>query len=79
MKIDLEKILVKHSNICIDDREDVINAMKEACIEVIKLAAKSAKVKTYTKKTFSREHGMEWSDASKIDRASIMRLIKDIE
>ncbi len=41
-KINLEEILKQHSNICIDDRENVVEAMKEACKQTIELAAENA-------------------------------------
>jgi len=37
--INLEEIIKKHSNVCIDDREDILVAMKEACREALELAA----------------------------------------
>ena len=41
-KINLEEILKQHSNICIDDRENVVEAMKEACKQILELAAENA-------------------------------------
>lgn len=41
--VNLEEILRKHSNICLDDQEDVINAMREACNQTIELAAENAR------------------------------------
>lgn len=41
-KINLTEILKKHSNICFDDYEGVIEAMKEACSKVLELAADNA-------------------------------------
>lgn len=41
-KLNLEEILKSHSNICCDDWEDVIIAMKEACRQTLELAAENA-------------------------------------
>ena len=44
-KINLEEILKQHSNICIDDRENVVGAMKEACKQTLGLAAENGEVR----------------------------------
>lgn len=41
-KINLEEILKSRSNICFDDYEGVITAMKEACRQTLELAVDNA-------------------------------------
>lgn len=43
-KINLEEILKEHSNICFDDYEDVISAMKDACRQALELAAENIEI-----------------------------------
>ena len=70
-KINLLEILKKHSNICIDDYEDVKNAMKEACKQSLELAAENASCNH----DFDGAHGCEYS----VDKQSILDTINQIE
>ena len=82
-KINLEEILKQHSNICIDDRENVVEAMKEACKQILELAAENGEVRI-TENALIEEGSCYicYDDGvitARIDRKSILDTINQID
>ena len=72
-KINLEKILKQHSNICWDDYDGVIDAMKEAIRQTLVLVAKEVRLTE-----FAQEFLQEGADDA-ISKNSIFDVINLIE
>lgn len=69
-KVILEEILREHSNVCIDDHEDVILAMKEACRQTLELAAENADIEI---------RYIKHEDRYFVDKQSILDTINQVE
>lgn len=70
-KIYLEEILKEYSNICFDDYDDVIIAMKEACRQTLELAAENAQI--HIESCMGQKTGDSW-----VDKQSILDTIEQI-
>ena len=78
-KINLEEILKKHSNICIDDRENVVEAMKEACKQLLELAAENAEITVKLKENCNELSLLDEWTTYIVDKQSILNTINQIE
>ena len=87
-EINIYEIIKKHSNICFDDYDGVEEAIKDACQQVLELAAENAKIElreyeingTYTSESLGQEIMIEEpNNYIGIDKQSILDVINQVK
>ena len=78
-EINIYEIIKKHSNICFDDYEGVEDAIKDACQQVLELAAEMAEVEYSNQKEWSEFHQNYIHHIYGIDKQSILDVINQVK
>lgn len=71
-EINVYEIIKKHSNICFDDYEGVEDAIKDACQQVLELAAENA----FASPVYDRDI---LTDLCIVDKQSILDVINQVK
>ena len=71
-EINVYEIIKKHSNICFDDYEGVEDAIKDACQQVLELAAENA----FASPVYDRDI---LTDSCVVDKQSILDVINQVK
>ena len=83
-EINLEEILKKYSNVCFDEFEDILLAMKEACRQTLELAVENVGFVETTSETLNSEEYKPFITADDntmwtINKESILKTIEQVK